>query len=107
MNPVQPHRLVPAVEDAPEKLEDGVFPGDHERIVWYVSGRGVCRPAVFHLDELSGLWVRGAPCDSVVDGGIVVQPTFGGRVEIRLVHLKFDGSESDSPWTITYRLLPR
>jgi hypothetical protein len=102
--PIQAHRVVTQVEDAPLSPDDGVDPGAATRVVWYVSGRGVCRPAVFHLDDRAGVWVRGAPCDSVVDGGVVVQPTWGGRVELRLVHLKFDGEEG-APWTINYRPL--
>ncbi|MDP2313873.1 MAG: hypothetical protein Q8P41_13280 [Pseudomonadota bacterium] len=98
--------MVLSVEDPPPDVRAGVDPGSAARIVWYVSGRGVCRPAVYHLDERAGVWVRGASCESVVDGGVVVQPTFGGRVEVRLVHLKFDGTEAESPWTINYRLLP-
>ena len=102
--PIRHHREVAHVEDAPIHPREGVDVGAAAQVVWYVSGRGVCRPAVFHLDELAGVWVRGAPCDSVVDGGMVVQPTWGGRVELRLVHLKFDGDEG-SPWTINYRAI--
>ena len=100
------HRVVHSVEDSPVGSDAGVDPGSAARIVWYVSGRGVCRPAIYHLDERAGVWVRGAACESVVDGGVVVQATYGGRVEVRLVHLKFDGDEEDRPWTIDYRLLP-
>ncbi len=102
---IQPHRVVHAVEDAPAGPADGLDPGDAGTVVWYVSGRGVCRPAVYHFDDHAGVWVRGAPCESIVDGGIVVQPTWGGRVEVRLVHLKFDGRDDDFPWTVDYRLL--
>ena len=48
--------------------------------------------------------VRGAACESVVDGGVFVQATWGGKVEIRLLHLKFDGAEDGAPWTVNYRL---
>lgn len=105
--PVCPHRVVTAVEDAPEAQEPGVDPLGHDTVVWYLSGRGVCRPAVYHFDELAGVWVRGAPCESVVDGGVVAQRTFGGRVEIRLVHFKFDGRDEASPWTVNYRRIGR
>jgi hypothetical protein len=102
---IRAHRRVPAVEDAPTSPDDGVPAEGAARVVWYLSGRGVCRPAVFHLDELAGVWVRGAPCESVVDGGVVMQPTFGGRVEVRLVHLKFDAAAEGEPWVVNYRLL--
>ncbi|MDP2306144.1 MAG: hypothetical protein Q8P18_08950 [Pseudomonadota bacterium] len=109
MSPVVSHRLVPSVEDPPRDVTEGVDPGGRASIVWYISGRGVCRPAVYHLDDLSGVWVRGTACESVVDGGVVVQPTFGGRVEVRLVHLKFDSTAAedgeDAPWTVNFRLL--
>jgi hypothetical protein len=97
--------VVPAVEDPPVDPAEGLYPGGADTVVWYLSGRGVCRPAVYHLDELAGVWVRGAPCESVVDGGVFVQPTHGGRVEIRLVHLKFDSDAEDSPWTVNVRMV--
>ena len=102
---IRAHRTVVVVEDAPTTPEEGVDPAGAHTVVWYVSGRGVCRPAVFHYDDRAATWVRGAPCDSVVDGGIVVQPTWGGRVELRLVHLKFDGREDESPWSVNYRMI--
>lgn len=109
MSPIATHRVVPSVEDAPTNGTDGVDPGGSASIVWYISGRGVCRPAVYHLDDRAGVWVRGAACESVVDGGVVVQPTFGGRVDVRLVHLKFDAAgddpAEDASWTVNYRLL--
>ncbi len=107
-SPIEAHRVVHAVEDPPKDVTDGVDPGGRATIVWYISGKGVCRPAVYHFDERAEVWVRGAACESVVDGGVVVQPTFGGRVEVRLVHLKFDSvaadSAEDAPWTVNFRL---
>ena len=103
-SPIRPHRVAHAVEDAPASPDDGVDPGGHATAVWYVSGRGVCRPAIYHFDEHAGVWVRGQACESVVDGGVFVQPTWGGRVEIRLLHLKFDGDEG-APWIIDLRLI--
>lgn len=101
---ILPHRVVPAVEDAPTAPDDGVDPDGAATVVWYLSGRGICRPAVYHFDDHAGVWVRGAPCESLVDGGVVAQPTWGGRVEIRLVHLKFDGqADEGAPWTVDYR----
>jgi hypothetical protein len=97
------HRVVTAVEDAPVGPKDGIDPGTYATAVWYVSGRGVCRPAVYHFDELARRWVRGAACESVVDGGVFVQPTWHGRVELRLVHLKFDDDDG-APWTVNVRL---
>ena len=102
-HPICAHRVVPAVEDAPTAPDDGVAAEGARTVLWYLSGRGVCRPAVYHYDDLARQWVRGAPCESVVDGGLVAQPTWGGRVEIRLVHLKFDGQEEEHAWTINYR----
>lgn len=106
MSAIRPHRVVLSAEDAPTSPDDGIDPGAAPRVVWYVSGRGVCRPAVYHYDDHARVWVRGAPCESLVDGGIVAQPTFGGRVEVRLVHLKFDAQEEECPWAVNYRLLP-
>ena len=100
---IAPHRVVPSVEDPPDRPDDGLDPEGASSVVWYLSGRGVCRPAVYHLDDRAGVWVRGASCESIVDGGVVVQPTWGGRVEIRLVHLKFDAREEASPWTVNVR----
>lgn len=102
---IRAHRVVPTVEDAPTAPADGINPDGADTVVWYVSGRGVCRPAVYHFDDHAGVWVRGAACESVVDGGVFVQPTWGGRVELRLVHLRFDGMDEGSPWTIDYRLV--
>lgn len=98
-------RTVLEVEEPPTPEETGIDPEGAERVVWYLSGRGVCRPAVYHYDDLAGVWVRGAPCESFVDSGIVAQPTWGGRVELRLVHLKFDTLEPERPWTVNYRLI--
>ena len=102
---IQAARVVMQVEDPPLPGDPGLDPEGAERVVWYVSGRGVCRPAVFHYDDLAGVWVRGTPCDSFVDSGIVVQPTWGGRVELRLLHLKFDTLEAETPWAVNYRLI--